>query len=133
MPIGSFWGYNSEGVDPQTGDLIFTDNNGDGAITPEDKQVIGNPMPDFTYGFINEFDISLEVISSAGCVNDTTMPAIIKVHPLPIADFYASTLIASEIESEISFYNKSEGATSYMWNFDNGDYSFEESPNFSIG
>ena len=55
MPIGSFWGYNSEGVDPQTGDLIFTDNNGDGAITPEDKQVIGNPMPDFTYGFVNEF------------------------------------------------------------------------------
>ena len=55
LPIGSFWGYNSEGVDPQTGDLIFTDNNGDGAITPEDKQVIGNPMPDFTYGFINEF------------------------------------------------------------------------------
>ena len=55
LPIGSFWGYNSEGVDPQTGDLIFTDNNGDGAITPEDKQVIGNPMPDFTYGFVNEF------------------------------------------------------------------------------
>ena len=55
LPIGSFWGYNSEGVDPQTGDLIFTDINGDGSITPEDKQVIGNPMPDFTYGFVNEF------------------------------------------------------------------------------
>jgi hypothetical protein len=55
LPLASFWGYNSEGVDPQTGDLIFTDINGDGSITPEDKQVIGNPMPDFTYGFINEF------------------------------------------------------------------------------
>jgi len=55
IPIGSFWGLNAEGVDPQTGDMIFTDNNGDGSITPDDKQVIGNPMPDFTYGFVNEF------------------------------------------------------------------------------
>merc|ERR1711966_106023 len=55
LPIGSFWGYNSEGVDPQTGDLIYTDNDGVEGITPEDKQVIGNPMPDFTYGFVNEF------------------------------------------------------------------------------
>jgi TonB-linked SusC/RagA family outer membrane protein len=55
IPLASFWGYNSEGVDPQTGDLIFTDNDGVAGITPADKQVIGNPMPDFTYGFINEF------------------------------------------------------------------------------
>ena len=55
LPLASFWGYNSEGVDPQTGDLIYTDNDGVDGITPADKQVIGNPMPDFTYGFINEF------------------------------------------------------------------------------
>ena len=55
LPLASFWGYNSEGVDPATGDLIFTDNDGVAGITPSDKQVIGNPMPDFTYGFINEF------------------------------------------------------------------------------
>ena len=56
LPLASFWGYNSEGVDPQTGDLIYTDNDGVDGITPADKQVIGNPMPDFTYGFINEFE-----------------------------------------------------------------------------
>tara|TARA_B100001059_G_scaffold236624_1_gene288358 strand:- start:6535 stop:9861 length:3327 start_codon:yes stop_codon:yes gene_type:complete len=55
LPLASFWGWNSEGVDPQTGDLIFTDNDGVAGITAADKQVIGNPMPDFTYGFINEF------------------------------------------------------------------------------
>jgi len=54
LALASFWGYNSEGVDPQTGDLIFTDTDGVAGITPADKQVIGNPMPDFTYGFINE-------------------------------------------------------------------------------
>ena len=71
LPLASFWGWNSEGVDPQTGDLIFTDNNGDGTITAEDKQVIGNPMPDFTYGFINEisyknFDLNIVIDGVSG-------------------------------------------------------------------
>jgi TonB-linked SusC/RagA family outer membrane protein len=66
LPLASFWGWNSEGVDPQTGDLIFTDNDGDGTITAEDKQVIGNPMPDFTYGFTNKvsyknFDLNIVI------------------------------------------------------------------------
>jgi TonB-linked SusC/RagA family outer membrane protein len=55
LPIGSFYGLNAEGVDPATGDMIFTDNDDVDGITPEDRQVIGNPMPDFTYGFVNEF------------------------------------------------------------------------------
>ncbi|RYY53748.1 MAG: TonB-dependent receptor, partial [Chitinophagaceae bacterium] len=33
------------------GDLYFVDKNGDGIITDADKDVIGNPYPDFTYGF----------------------------------------------------------------------------------
>ena len=33
---------------------------------------------------------------------------------------------------EISFYNFSEGAIFYEWNFDNGDYSFEENPIYSF-
>ncbi|MDC0249604.1 PKD domain-containing protein [Flavobacteriales bacterium] len=84
--------------------------------------------PTHTYDFVNQFDISLEVTSPEGCVNDTTMPAIIEIHPLPIADFQANTLIASEIESEIKFFNQSIGASSYIWSFDNENYSFEENP-----
>lgn len=33
------------------GDIRFKDINGDGVINNEDKTVIGNPIPDFTYGF----------------------------------------------------------------------------------
>ncbi|WP_072038991.1 SusC/RagA family TonB-linked outer membrane protein [Flavihumibacter solisilvae] len=33
------------------GDLYFTDINGDGIINDNDKTVIGNPYPDFIYGF----------------------------------------------------------------------------------
>ena len=32
------------------GDFKFKDVNGDGVITPDDRTVIGNPTPDFTYG-----------------------------------------------------------------------------------
>lgn len=33
------------------GDLYFKDKNGDGLITDADKDIIGSPYPDFTYGF----------------------------------------------------------------------------------
>ncbi len=35
----------------EAGDLYFEDRNGDGIITDADKDVIGSPYPDFTYGF----------------------------------------------------------------------------------
>ncbi len=81
MPAGYFYGYKTEGIfqneqqiaawthgflqaDPQPGDVIFSDTNGDGEVTPEDKTMIGNPHPDVRIGFnINfaykGFDFSL--------------------------------------------------------------------------
>ncbi|MEO5892050.1 MAG: SusC/RagA family TonB-linked outer membrane protein [Ferruginibacter sp.] len=72
--IGSFYGYVVEGIyqsvteigkspnatavtggtgpngSPVPGDFKFKDVNGDGKITPDDRTVIGNPTPDFSYG-----------------------------------------------------------------------------------
>ena len=89
--------------------------------------------PKHIYDYHGSFDIGLEVLSEAGCKNDTLIPAIIKVHSLPNVDFQPEKLFVSESYSEISFYNYSEGATSFFWNFDNGDYSVEYNPiyNFS--
>lgn len=33
------------------GDIIYEDLNGDGNITPDDRQIIGNPFPKLTYSF----------------------------------------------------------------------------------
>ena len=49
-PIWYMRGYKYEGVDPQTGDPIFADLDGDGSITDNDKTMIGSGIPDFTYG-----------------------------------------------------------------------------------
>ncbi|KQC33352.1 hypothetical protein AAU57_08530 [Nonlabens sp. YIK11] len=39
------------GQAPQLGDVRLVDQNGDGNITDEDLTIIGNPNPDFNYGF----------------------------------------------------------------------------------
>lgn len=65
LPIGVFYGYRHVGIyqsnadikqSPKSsitvypGDIKFADINGDGEITPDDRTIIGNPTPDFTYG-----------------------------------------------------------------------------------
>jgi TonB-linked SusC/RagA family outer membrane protein len=63
-PLGTFWGLKFLGVDPATGDAIYQDVNGDGRITPDDGQVIGNAQPKLFGGFTNRisykgFDLSI--------------------------------------------------------------------------
>lgn len=36
---------------PVAGDIKFVDRNGDGVVNADDQDIIGNPNPDFTYGF----------------------------------------------------------------------------------
>jgi TonB-dependent starch-binding outer membrane protein SusC len=54
-PIGVFVGYVCLGVDPTTGNLVYEDLNDDGSITTDDREIIGNPNPDFTLGLTNTF------------------------------------------------------------------------------
>ena len=84
QPLGLFYGYQTEGIfqdqadilghavqvpDPNNdgknlvdkragvwiGDVKFKDLNGDGVINTEDQTIIGDPNPDFTFGFNNTF------------------------------------------------------------------------------
>jgi len=54
-PLSVFYMYKSLGVDPSTGELVFEDVNNDGRYTDADRQVVGDPNPDFTGGFTNNF------------------------------------------------------------------------------
>ncbi|MEH6405937.1 MAG: TonB-dependent receptor [Leeuwenhoekiella sp.] len=74
-PLGYFWGYETGGVyqseaeianntangmviqpNSQPGDIIYVDQNQDGIINDLDKVNIGDPNPDFTYGFSVSFN-----------------------------------------------------------------------------
>ncbi|WP_281231492.1 SusC/RagA family TonB-linked outer membrane protein [Flavobacterium gelatinilyticum] len=90
-PLGYFWGYKTGGVfqnqaqidnyksangvvlqpTAAPGDLIYVNTNGDDKIDASDKTSIGNPNPDFTYGFslsasYKAFDFSLNANGVAG-------------------------------------------------------------------
>ncbi|HEX8532318.1 MAG TPA: SusC/RagA family TonB-linked outer membrane protein, partial [Cytophagales bacterium] len=55
QPLGTFWGLRFRGVDAATGDAIYDDINGDGAIDGDDGTVIGNAQPVLIGGITNRF------------------------------------------------------------------------------
>jgi TonB-linked SusC/RagA family outer membrane protein len=81
LPMGSFFGFVAEGVDPETGDMIYADVDGDGdglksapdAVDMGDRKVIGCAQPDFIYGMTNTFgykDFTLSVFLQGSQGND---------------------------------------------------------------
>ena len=91
LPIGYFWGYVTDGIfqnqaeifqhvnrngqmlqpNARPGDVRFVDVNGDGRIDANDRTMIGNPTPKWTFGFdanfeYRQFDMSFLVIGTYG-------------------------------------------------------------------
>jgi TonB-linked SusC/RagA family outer membrane protein len=92
-PISYFWGFETDGIfqnqaevlahtnsagtviqpNAMPGDFRYKDLNGDGVIDDKDRTMIGNPNPDFTYGFtlgLNWKDWSLSAFFSGMSGND---------------------------------------------------------------
>jgi len=62
---------NPSGIDDAVGGLRRVDINGDGVITADDRTVIGDPFPDFIWGFTNtitygNFDLNFSFQGSQG-------------------------------------------------------------------
>ncbi|OBQ55294.1 SusC/RagA family TonB-linked outer membrane protein [Tamlana sp. s12] len=69
--VGLFWGYEYAGVyqggtlpdgtvaiaGAQAGDPLFVDHDGSGDFSTGDRDIIGNPNPDFTWGFTNNLSL----------------------------------------------------------------------------
>lgn len=91
FPIAYFYGYETDGIfqtmndvyrhdnaegkylqpNAKPGDVRFVDVNGDGVINPDDRTMIGNPTPDWTFGFnasveYKGFDFSMLIIGTYG-------------------------------------------------------------------
>ena len=56
LPLGAFWGYKAQGVDPATGNMRFADLNHDGVINSDhDRTYLGSGLPKMVYSFVNNF------------------------------------------------------------------------------
>lgn len=72
-PLSGFFGYISDGVNPETGELMYRDLNGDNKISSSDRTYIGDPNPKFTYGMTNNFswnNIDLSIFIQGTYGND---------------------------------------------------------------
>jgi TonB-dependent starch-binding outer membrane protein SusC len=91
MPIGYFWGFKTDGLfqnpgevfqhigktgkvlqpNAKPGDVRFVDVNQDGVLNENDRTMIGNPTPDFTLGVnvsmeYRQFDFSMLIVGAYG-------------------------------------------------------------------
>lgn len=55
LPLGSFFGYVAQGVDPATGNMNYRIKDQSQGLATSDMTVIGNANPSFAYGFTNNF------------------------------------------------------------------------------
>lgn len=73
-PLGGFYGYISDGVDSETGNLIYRDLDNNGVNgNPGDQTFIGDPNPDFTFGLTNNLswkNLNLSIFLQGSYGND---------------------------------------------------------------
>jgi len=118
-PVGVFYGYRTLGVFStsaeaaqsglyredasgkpvyyQAGDVHFADNNFDSKISDDDKQIIGDPNPDFYGSISNRFKykrITLDVLCNYSVGNDVY------------------NYVRSQLESASTFYNQTVAVAS---------------------
>ncbi|MFN6014118.1 MAG: gliding motility-associated C-terminal domain-containing protein, partial [Flavobacteriales bacterium] len=89
--------------------------------TFSDGQVFNQCGP-FIANFANQdcYDMQLTVINAQGCINNASITDFVCIMPNPLAGFYADEYLISNIENGTNFWNTSQGAESYIWDFGDG-------------
>jgi gliding motility-associated-like protein len=95
---------------------------GDGTSSNE-----GPPL-NHVYGIEGLYEVSLSFVDDFGCSNSVIMPELIEVISQPIAAFSYSPLTPTDFNNEVTFIDESVNATSWQWDFGNGQSSSAQSP-----
>lgn len=128
-PTAAFTLDQTEGCVPF--EVQYTDESADGPTTWAWEFPGGDPAtsteqnPTVTYAAPGTYSATLTVSNSAG-TSETTQTDIVTVNPSPFAGF-----LVSVNELDAMFSNISQNATSYSWDFGDGNSSVELSPTHS--
>ncbi|MBA2248652.1 MAG: PKD domain-containing protein [Chitinophagaceae bacterium] len=112
--------YNAVFVNNSLGGLNFLWDFGDGTTSTVDN-------PTHLYTTPGTYSVKLLAFDSTSCNKIDSARQSISVNPIPVASFSFSPVPPTE-NKPIFFTNQSFGATSYLWNFGDGDTSNEINP-----
>ncbi len=118
LPVVSFTSSVLNGCAPLTLTLTGTSDGASDTFTWGDAaNGSGNPKV-ATISNPGLHTVSLFVVNpTTGCRKDTSRIDYIEVYPAPVASFYANPSTTSILDPNINFFNTSQGATSYYWDF----------------
>lgn len=80
-----------------------------------------------TFGF---YPVRLIGITNLGCADTLFKDSIVKVKPAPSSFFNTELVSQRSNETVYNFYELSNGADNFFWNFDRGETSREKNPTF---
>ncbi|MBP9151308.1 MAG: gliding motility-associated C-terminal domain-containing protein, partial [Flavobacteriales bacterium] len=105
-----------------------------------DSSIASSPNPAFLYNpeidplSFAQFNISLRVTSTNGCISEIFRPNYITVYPKPDALFSVDDDVKDIIKPEFIFTDlSSENVTSWDWEFGDGSSSIDQNPIHTYG
>jgi gliding motility-associated-like protein len=93
----------------------------------------GGPNPSYCFQNASRvatksYDVSLIVTSDKGCVSSAFAPNMVTVYPIPYADFIVDPEITDVYNPNISFFDASQIASNWQWDFGDGNGSIINNP-----
>ncbi len=114
----------------------FTNNStiGSGNIVTHQWIFGDNSNPDYSQNpthcySTGNYNVMLKVVSDSGCVSSSTMPSLVNVYPLPVANFNVTPEEVEITTPMIEVEDRSIGASTVKYTFNDG--TVKNTPNFS--
>ncbi|KEO75903.1 SusC/RagA family TonB-linked outer membrane protein [Anditalea andensis] len=136
-PLGAFYMYQFDGINPDTGQSIFRDTNGDGQILDNDRMVVGSAIPKYIFGYnINlaykSFHLGMNFNGVAGnkIYNHTTMTLFNRAQlaqsnnttefavEYPNESLTNANIVSTRYLEDGSFLRLNNATLAYNWNLE---------------
>lgn len=88
--------------------------------------------PIYTYEEPGTYTVTIDIVSPLGCQVDTTFNELITILPSPVAGFSFSPSDPSNLEPEVNFFDESQEAIRWFYDFDTGASSTLPNPVYSF-